>query len=132
VASVTTPDGPNWTERDVAARAGVSVELLHQLRDRGIVDAWDERAVGRARLIDAWIRADVYGATVNLASRIASFAEGGTVVVSGTTVAAIGDRHVPDASDPSIRFEPLGAVALKGVPRDVPLFQATVDPVRLG
>jgi adenylate cyclase len=75
---------------------------------------------------------DGYGRTVNLASRIASFADGGMVVVSGTTVEAIADRHVPDASDPSIRFEPLGAVAFKGVPRDVPLLRATVDPVRLG
>jgi adenylate cyclase len=58
---------------------------------------------------------DVYGRTVNLASRIASHAAGGEVLVSEETV-----RKVPEGA----RFEPVGSVALKGVGQPVNLYQA--------
>jgi adenylate cyclase len=45
---------------------------------------------------------DVYGRTVNLASRIASHAAGGEVLASEETV-----RRAPDG----VRFEPVGSVA---------------------
>jgi adenylate cyclase len=59
---------------------------------------------------------DVYGRTVNLAARIASYAQAGQVVVSQETAQRSGDRQV--------RFDPLGAVELKGVAEPLPLYQA--------
>ena len=60
---------------------------------------------------------DVYGRTVNLASRIASHAAAGQVLVSAETAeAARGD---------DVRFEPRGAVELKGVAQPVTLFEAS-------
>jgi adenylate cyclase len=59
---------------------------------------------------------DVYGRTVNLAARIAAYAQAGQVVVSGDTVRRSGDGQV--------RFEPLGPVGLKGVGEPLPLYQA--------
>ena len=58
---------------------------------------------------------DVYGRTVNLASRIASHAAGGEVLASEETV-----RRVSEG----VHFEPVGAVALKGVAEPVDLYQA--------
>jgi adenylate cyclase len=59
---------------------------------------------------------DVYGRTVNLAARIASYAQAGQVVVSQETAQRSGDGQV--------RFDPLGAVELKGVAEPLPLYQA--------
>ena len=59
---------------------------------------------------------DVYGGTVNLAARIASYAQAGQVVVSEETVHRCGDRQV--------WFDPLGAVELKGVAQPLPLYLA--------
>jgi adenylate cyclase len=59
---------------------------------------------------------DVYGRTVNLAARIASYAQAGQVVVSQETAQRSGDRQV--------WFDPLGAVDLKGVAKPLPLYQA--------
>jgi adenylate cyclase len=59
---------------------------------------------------------DVYGRTVNLAARIASYARAGQVVVSEET-AYRSDHH-------DLRFEPLGPVELKGVAKPLPLYQA--------
>ena len=59
---------------------------------------------------------DVYGGTVNLAARIASYAQAGQVVVSQETTQRSGDRQV--------RFDPLGAIELKGVAKPLPLYQA--------
>jgi len=63
---------------------------------------------------------DVYGRTVNIASRIASAAEGGQVLVSAETAETTSASDDPEA----VRFEPLGAFALKGLADDVPLFRA--------
>ena len=59
---------------------------------------------------------DVYGRTVNLAARIASYAQAGQVVVSEDTA------RLSDHAD--LRFEPLGAVELKGVATPLRLYQA--------
>jgi adenylate cyclase len=59
---------------------------------------------------------DVYGRTVNVAARIASYARAGQVVVSEDT-AHRSDHH-------ELRFQPLGAVDLKGVAEPLPLYQA--------
>jgi adenylate cyclase len=58
---------------------------------------------------------DVYGATVNVAARIASHAQAGQVVVSEETV-----HRSPGGG---LRFQPLGPVDLKGVARPLPLYQ---------
>jgi adenylate cyclase len=60
---------------------------------------------------------DVYGRTVNLAARIASYAQAGQVMVSEET-AHRSDHH-------ALRFEGLGAVDLKGVAQPLPLYQAS-------
>jgi adenylate cyclase len=59
---------------------------------------------------------DVYGRTVNLAARIASYAHAGQVVVSQETVQC--------SDDPQVWFDPLGAVELKGVAKPLLLYQA--------
>jgi hypothetical protein len=59
---------------------------------------------------------DVYGRTVNLAARIASYAQARQVVVSQETAQRSGD--------PKVWFDPLGAVELKGVAKPLPLYQA--------
>jgi adenylate cyclase len=59
---------------------------------------------------------DVYGRTVNLAARIASYAQAGQVVVSEETAQRSGDRRV--------WFDPLGAAELKGVAKPLPLYLA--------
>jgi adenylate cyclase len=59
---------------------------------------------------------DVYGRTVNLAARIAAHARAGQVVVSEETA------HRSSGNE--LRFEPLGAVELKGVAKPLPLYQA--------
>jgi class 3 adenylate cyclase len=59
---------------------------------------------------------DVYGRTVNLASRIASQAQAGQVLLSADVME---DGHRED-----VRFEPLGAFELKNVGRPVELFEA--------
>jgi adenylate cyclase len=59
---------------------------------------------------------DVYGRTVNLAARIASYAHAGQVVVSQETAQR--------SADPEVWFDPLGAVELKGVAKALQLYQA--------
>jgi class 3 adenylate cyclase len=63
---------------------------------------------------------DVYGMTVNLASRISSYAAAGQVVVSEETAAG--------AAGAGLRFEPLGPVELKNVARPLPLLRALRGP----
>ena len=62
---------------------------------------------------------DLFGRTVNLASRLAEAAGPGDVLVS---------EEVRDAvDDPSVRFEPVGGVMLKGITEPTPLFRAVAD-----
>ena len=65
---------------------------------------------------------DVYGRTVNLASRIASHATAGQVMASEETIRRC---ELPD-----VRFESVGPVALKGVAGPTELYQAFRDPRR--
>jgi class 3 adenylate cyclase len=60
---------------------------------------------------------DVFGQTVNLASRIADAAAPGEVLTS---------QAVADAADgAAFEFDPVGGVSLKGIPDPVPLFRAS-------
>lgn len=65
---------------------------------------------------------DVYGKTVNLAARIASYASAGQVLASDETV----DR----SSGRGVHFEPLGPVSFKGVSSPVALNRAVRDSLR--
>jgi adenylate cyclase len=60
---------------------------------------------------------DLFGRTVNLASRIADVASPGEVVVSEDVAVTVRD-------DPAFDLEPLEAVSLKGVAEPLPLFLA--------
>lgn len=59
---------------------------------------------------------DVYGGTVNTASRIAARAAGGEVLMT--------ERAARDVGDPAIHLEPLRPVALKGIDRPVAIYRA--------
>ncbi len=59
---------------------------------------------------------DVYGRTVNLASRIASYADAGQVLAS--------DETVRRSYDKGVHFEPLGPVSFKGISSPVALHLA--------
>ena len=63
---------------------------------------------------------DVYGRTVNLASRIASHATAGQVIASEETIRW--------CELPGIRFESVGPVPLKGLAEPTELYQAFRDP----
>jgi adenylate cyclase len=60
---------------------------------------------------------DVFGRTVNLASRIADVAQPGEVLAS--------DAVASETQDGSYGFEPLEDANLKGIPEPVPLFRVT-------
>jgi class 3 adenylate cyclase len=63
---------------------------------------------------------DLFGRTVNLASRIADAAGPGEVLASEAVAAAV--------ANPTVRFEPTGGAELKGVAEPVRLFRAIADP----
>jgi adenylate cyclase len=62
---------------------------------------------------------DLFGRTVNLASRIVGVAEAGEVIVSASVVDAVGENGV--------RFDPLERKQLKGVAEPVPLYRAILQ-----
>jgi adenylate cyclase len=62
---------------------------------------------------------DVYGRTVNLAARIASYAAAGQVLAT--------DETVRRAADAGMHFVPLGPVSLKGLLKPVKLHRAVRD-----
>jgi adenylate cyclase len=62
---------------------------------------------------------DLFGRTVNLASRIAEAARPGDVLASQAVVDAV--------SNSALRFEPVDGAELKGIPGPVRLFRATTN-----
>jgi adenylate cyclase len=62
---------------------------------------------------------DLFGRTVNMASRIAGAAGPGEVLVSEAVAEAV--------DNPALRFEPADAAMLKGISEPVQLFRVTVD-----
>jgi adenylate cyclase len=62
---------------------------------------------------------DLFGRTVNLASRIAGAARPGEVLASQAVVDAVDDS--------ALRFEPSESAELEGIPEPVPLFRATAN-----
>ena len=63
---------------------------------------------------------DVYGKTVNLAARIAAYAQAGQVMVSEETARRSDHRD--------LHFAPRGVVDLKGIAQSLPLYQALRRP----
>ena len=59
---------------------------------------------------------DYFGRTVNLASRIVSYARPREVLVS--------EEVVRDANGDGVEFEPIGDIALEGLLEPVPLYRA--------
>ena len=126
------------TFAQLAERTGVPVELLMRIREAtgSVAPQPDDRVrdeeLACAEMIEAQFKApahvglhagpvifqegDYYGQTVNLASRIADYAQAGDVIVS---------QEVVDASnDAPVAFRDVGAVELKGVPGARRLFAA--------
>jgi adenylate cyclase len=66
-------------------------------------------------------RGDLLGHDVNLAARICDYAAPGETVVSEATWSAAAARL------PAVRFEELGPVVMKGIPRPVALYRAFQD-----
>jgi adenylate cyclase len=62
---------------------------------------------------------DLFGRTVNLASRIGEAAPPGEVLVTEAVVEAV--------DDPAVRFDRVDGLSLKGIPEPVPLFRAVTD-----
>jgi class 3 adenylate cyclase len=56
----------------------------------------------------------VIGEPVNLAQRLETISEPGEIVVSNSTV-----EGIPEGASLEVSFEPMGAVRVKGIQRDV-------------
>ncbi len=97
-----------------------ALDLVKKMSDKGALSA--HAGIHAGPVIERDL--DVFGRTVNLASRIADVAQPGEVLASSA---------VADAADkPPYRFEPLEDANLKGIPEPVSLFRVTrvvVSPV---
>jgi adenylate cyclase len=93
------------------------LRLVADIPAAGLPQAHAGVAAGRVVVRDG----DVYGRTVNLASRVAAHAGPGQVVVEEGAVVALPAR--------TGSFEPLGRFALKGIPDPVALWLATSTDV---
>jgi adenylate cyclase len=107
-------DGVMFRFRDPTAGVRGALEVVGATQPLGLPPAHVGMHIGAVIERDG----DVFGRTVNLASRLSGKAGPGEVLVS---------RDVADACQASVGFTPLGAVELKGVAEPVPLFRA--EPV---
>jgi adenylate cyclase len=104
-------DGVMFRFREPAAGVRGALEVIGATEPLGLPPAHVGMHIGAVIERDG----DVFGRTVNLASRLSGKAGPGEVLVS---------REVVDACGGAIGFTPLGAVELKGVAEPVPLFRA--------
>ena len=107
-------DGVMFRFREPSAGVRGALEVIGATEPLGLPPAHVGMHIGAVIERDG----DVFGRTVNLASRLSGKAGPGEVLVS---------REVVDACEGTIGFTPLGAVELKGVADPVPLFRA--EPV---
>jgi class 3 adenylate cyclase len=105
-------DGGMFHFREPAMAVTAGLDMVERAPAVGLPPAHVGIATGPVVSQDG----DVYGRTVNVAARIASYARAGQVVVSQETAHRAGHD--------GLRFQPLGAVELKGVARPLPLYQA--------
>jgi class 3 adenylate cyclase len=106
-------DGVMFRFRDPASAVRGALEVVQATVPVGLPPAHVGMHTGALIERDG----DVFGRTVNLASRISGKAGPGEVLVTREIVDAAGDG--------SLAFEPLGGVELKGVADPVPLFRAS-------
>lgn len=104
-------DGVMFRFRDPAAGVRGALEVVGETAPLGLPPAHVGMHIGAVIERDG----DVFGRTVNLASRLSGKAGPGEVLVT---------RDVADACEGAIGFTPLGKVGLKGVAEPVPLFRA--------
>jgi adenylate cyclase len=105
-------DGVLILFEDSATAVRATLDLLTRVTEAGLPPAHAGIAAGRVVVRDG----DVYGQTVNLASRIAAEAEPGEVVVDEGVVVALPRR--------TASFAPIGRVELRGFPMPVALWRA--------
>ena len=105
-------DGGMFLFRNGAAAVSAALEMVEHAPRIGLPPTH----IGIHRGPVVFQDGDVYGATVNLASRIASQANAGEVLVSG----AVKDEVVREG----VGFVPLGDFTLKNVANRVSLFEA--------
>jgi adenylate cyclase len=98
---------------DSATAIGATLELVDRVAAAGLPPAHAGIAAGRIVVRDG----DVFGQTVNLASRIAAQAMAGEILVEEGVVIAL-----PRGT---AAFDPVGRVELKGIPLPVALWRAS-------
>jgi class 3 adenylate cyclase len=106
-------DGAMLRFADAAQGVEAALDLVETLRTDGSVPAHAGISAGPVVERDL----DVFGGTVNLASRIATAAHEGEVLASRTVV--------EEVEDPTLGFERLGERSLKGIAEPVTLFRVT-------
>jgi adenylate cyclase len=106
-------DGALLRFSEAKASVQAALDLVEALEPRGSLAAHAGIDTGPVVERDR----DVFGGTVNLASRIASVAAGGEVLTSRAVANAV--------DDPSLRFERVGQRALKGISEPVTLYHVT-------
>jgi adenylate cyclase len=104
-------DGALLRLGDATAGVGAALQLVEAMGGEGALSS--HAGVHAGPVIERDL--DVFGQTVNLASRIADVAGPGEVLASQVVAEAAGDRFA---------FERLGDAQLKGVPERIPLFRA--------
>jgi adenylate cyclase len=98
---------------DPAVGVSAALELVETMSGEGVLSS--HAGVHTGPVIERDL--DVFGQTVNLASRIADAAGPGEVLVSEAVARA--------SSDAAFGFEAIGDAELDGVPDPVPLFRAS-------
>lgn len=106
-------DGALFRFRDPAAGVHGALDVVDATPMEGLPPAHVGMHIGAVIERDG----DVFGRTVNLASRISTRAGAGEVLVTSDVVESIG-------SEASIMFAPIGPVELRGVAAPVRLFRA--------
>jgi len=106
-------DGAMLRFSDVKPGVEAALDLVETMKARGSLAA--HAGVHTGPVVERDL--DVFGGTVNLASRFAGAAEGGEVLTS---------RSVADSvDDPSLRFERVADRPLKGISGSITLFRVT-------
>src|SRR5262245_34979185 len=107
-------DGAMLRMSDAEAGLGAALDLVDAMNTEGALSS--HAGVHAGSVIERDL--DVFGQTVNLASRIADVAGPGDVLATeAVTEATTGEA--------TFEFEPIGARELKGLPDAVPLFRVT-------
>jgi class 3 adenylate cyclase len=104
-------DGAMMRFPDAHRGVAAALSLVRALREAGTPPA--HAGVHAGPVIERDL--DLFGRTVNMASRIAEAAGPGEVLVSEAVAEAVGH--------PDLRFERIDGAVLKGIPEPVPLFR---------